>query len=111
MPAYHFERDTRTPQSEAFIITADGDEIGRIDIHYGLDVVNATVCVPDDFSEDDIQQLIGEIDERLVMTAHPYREDFHVAVWLGRMAGEYSDDYEEEAAEEELDVDGDGHRE
>ena len=109
MPSYQFERETRTSDSETFIISAEGAEVGRADIHYGLDVVHATLCVPDNYSEDDVQDLIGEIDERLVMTAHPYREDFVVTVWLGRQAGVYSEDYDEELEEE--DVEGNGHRE
>lgn len=107
MPQYEFERESRTPHSEAFIIQADGSEIGRVDIHYSGDIANATVCVPEDYAEDDIQELIGEIDERLVMTAQPFREDFVATVWLGRQAGIYSEEFEE--LEEE--VEGDGHLE
>jgi hypothetical protein len=108
MPNYQFEREARTPHSEAFVILSDSNEVGRVDIHYGLDVVHATLCVPDDYSEDDLQDLIGEVDERLVLTSHPYREDFVVTVWLGRRAGVFSEELEEDLEE---DVDGDGHRE
>ncbi len=106
MPRYQFERESRTPHSEAFIILAEDKEIGRVDVHYGSDLANATLCVPDDFSEDDIQELIGEIDERLVMSAQPFREDFVATVWLGRQAGVYSEELEEELEEE---VEGNGH--
>ncbi len=112
MPRYEFERESRTPHSEAFIVQADDHEVGRVDIHYGMDMAHATLCVPEDFSEDDIQEVIGEVDERLVMSAQPFREDFVVTVWLGRLAGVYSEDFEEEfeeAIEEERD--GNGHRE
>ena len=108
MPRYEFEREARTPYSEAFVITADGNDIGRVDIHYGPDIVNATLCVPDTVSEDDLQDLIGEVDERLVMSAHPFREDFVVTVWMGRQAGVYSEDTDEEYEE---DVEGNGHLE
>src|SRR3970040_2138691 len=87
MPRYQFERETRTPHSESYIISADDNEIGRVDLHYGPDLVNATICVPEDSSEDDIQELIGEIDERLVMRPHPFREDFVATVWLRRAGG------------------------
>ena len=107
MPRYHFERESRTPHSEAFIIQADDNAIGRVDIHFGPDLTNATLCVPDDFSDGDIQELIGEVDERLVMTAQPFREDFIVTVWMGRQAGVYS----EELEDEEEEVNGDGHLE
>ncbi len=106
MPSYHFERESRTSDSEAFIIQAEDNEIGRVDIHYGQDLANATLCVSEEASEDDIQELIGEIDERLVMTAHPFREDFVVTVWMGRLAGVYSEELEDELEE----VNGDGHR-
>ena len=108
MPRYEFEREARTPYSEAFVITADGTDIGRVDIHYGADLVNATLCVPEDASEDDIQELISEIDERLVLNADPYREDFIVTVWLGRQAGVYSEEIDDEELEEE--IEGNGHR-
>jgi hypothetical protein len=63
---------------------------------------------PDNYSEDDVQDLIGEIDERLVMTAHPYREDSVVTVWLGGRPAcirRLREDLEEE------DLEGNGHRE
>ena len=100
MPRYSFERESRTPHSEAFIILDGDDELGRVDIHIGLDIAHATLCIPDGSSEDDIQDLIGEIDERLVMSAAPFREDFVVTVWLGRQAGVYSEEFDEEFDEE-----------
>jgi hypothetical protein len=108
MTSYRFEREARTPESESFVIVADDHEFGRVDIHYGPDVVNATLCVPDTISEDDIQDVIGEVDERIVMSANPFREDFIVTVWIGRQAGVYSEDYDEELEE---DVEGNGHLE
>jgi hypothetical protein len=107
MPRYQFERESRTAESESFTVLSDDNEIGRVDIHYGQDVVSATLCVPDDYTEDNIQELIGEVDERLVMTAHPFREDFIVNVWLGRQAGVYSEELEEEL-EEDVEA-GNGH--
>lgn len=108
MATYQFERECRTSESEAYTILGDGSEIGRVDIHYGPDVVNATICVPDGYSENDIQDLIGEIDERLVMSANPFREDFVATVWLGRQAGVYSEEFEEEEEQEE-EMEGNGH--
>jgi hypothetical protein len=106
MPRYDFDRETRTAHSESYIVRADDAEFGRVDIHYGPDLATATLCVPDTISEDDMQELIGEIDDRLVMSAHPFRDDFIVTVWLGRQAGVYSEEVEEEYEEE---VEGNGH--
>jgi hypothetical protein len=108
MPSYQFEREARTPQSEAYAVIKDGREIGRIDIHYTSDLVSATLCAPEDTSENDLQELIGEIDDRLVMTTEPFREDFVVTVWLGRQAGVFSEEFDEEIDE---DVEGNGHLE
>ena len=108
MPRYRFERETRTPHSESFVVVADDNEFGRVDIHYAPDIVNATLCVPDDASEDDIQDLIGEIDERLVMSWEPLRDDFIVTVWAGREVGVFSETGEEED-EEDVDA-GNGNR-
>ena len=99
MSRFHFQRESRTPHSESYLVYADDDPIGKADLHFGDEIVNATLCVPDDFSEDDIQSLIGEVDERLVMTAMPFRDDFVVTVWLGRRAGVYSEETPEEAKE------------
>jgi hypothetical protein len=114
MPDYHFERECRTAHSECYVIEADDNEVGRVDIHYATSVAYATLCVPESLSEDDIQDLITEIDERLVMSNDPYREDFIVTVWAGRETGVYSEeetfeeDEEEEAEEEE--AEGNGHK-
>jgi hypothetical protein len=65
-------------------------------------------------TEDDIQDLIAQIDERVVMTADPYREDFVVTVWAGRESGVYSDeedeDDDEDDEDDEDDVETNGHR-
>jgi hypothetical protein len=86
-----FERESRTPYSEAYMLLEEGGIIGRIDIHYQGPNVHATLCTTADANEERIQEIIDAIDERLVMTADPYREDFIVSVWRGSPAGVYSD--------------------
>ena len=108
MPRYTFEREARTPYSESILILDEGREMARADIHFGMELATATLCVPEGFSEDDIQELIGELDDRLIMSTMPFREDFVVSVWLGRLAGVYSEDMEDD---DEEDVEGNGHHE
>jgi hypothetical protein len=96
-----FERETRTPHSESYMILEDGGIIGRIDIHYQGANVHATLCTTLDADEARIQSLIEAADERLVMTADPYREDFIVSVWRGSPAGVYSDDDDEDDEDDE----------
>jgi hypothetical protein len=100
---FNFEREARTPQSEAFIIESDGEEIGRVDLHYSNATAYATLCVPSDFVDQQIEELIGEIDERLVMSWEPLRDDFVVTVWSGREVGVFS----ESGDDDDEDDDGD----
>jgi hypothetical protein len=109
---YRFEREARTPYSEVFIIENEaGEDLGRVDLHFTPSVTYATLCVGETLDEDSIQDLIAQIDERLVMTTDPYREDFVVTVWTGRESGVYSDeDLDEEDEDEEFTSNGDRHR-
>ncbi len=108
MARFQFERESRTSYSESYNILIEENEIGRVDVHFGEEIASATLCVPENFSDSDIQELIGAVDERLVMTARPFREDFVCTVWLGRHAGVYSEELEDEL---EDDIEGNGHAE
>jgi|ERR687897_167737 hypothetical protein len=101
MAKFNFEREARTPQSEAFIIESDGDEIGRVDLHYSNATAYATLCVPTDFDDQAIEELIGEIDERLVMSWEPLRDDFVVTVWSGREVGVFSESGDDDDDDDE----------
>jgi len=97
MADYTFERETRTPFSEAFVVKDGGRDAGRLDLHFaGSGIVYATLCVPLGVDEDAVHELIAEIDERLVLTTDPYRDDFVVTVWRGAKAGVYSEELDEE---------------
>lgn len=102
MPAYTFDRESRTPYSECYTIEEEGDAVGRVDIHFTASgVVHATLCVPQDFDDNDIEDLIGEVDERLVLSAFPFRDDLTVTVWRGASAGVYS---EEDGGDDEIEL-------
>jgi hypothetical protein len=108
MPGYHFEREFRTPSSESYVIEVDEDEVGRIELQYGSSAAYGLLAVSESMTEEEIRKLISEIDERLVLSWDPFREDFMVTVWAGREYANYSDeDFEEEGDDEE---DGNGFR-
>lgn len=92
MPAYHFERIARTPQSEQWRIDSDDSMIGRVDLHFTTGRTYGSLAVHTSVPEGDIEELIAEIDARLVSTADEYREDFVVTVWRGVESGTYSGD-------------------
>ncbi len=96
-----FEREVRTPHSESYTILEDGGICGRIDIHFQGANVYATLCLTADANEERIQAIIDEADERLVMNADPYREDFIVTVWKGSPAGVYTDSDDDDDDDEE----------
>lgn len=97
MSDYRFERETRTAASEAYTIEVESEPLGRVDLHFtASSVVHATLCVPTEYDEDDIEDLIAEIDERLVLSHDPQRADFMVTVWRGSSAGVYSEDEDDD---------------
>ncbi|MCL5958377.1 MAG: hypothetical protein M1358_03510 [Chloroflexi bacterium] len=101
MPTYQFERQCRTAYSEAYLISLDGERIGRIDLHFTPSIVYGALSVEDQVSDDDILDLVETIDEDLVITADVPRDDFVVTVVRGQVVGEYSDEAFEEEEEEE----------
>src|SRR2546426_12376656 len=112
MSGYQFERECRTPQSESYIVELDDEEVGRVDVHYTTSVAYGTLCVAESLTDDDVRELISEIDERLILTTDPFREDFVVTVWAGRETAVFSDeDFEEETDEDEEEPEGNGYRE
>jgi hypothetical protein len=89
VPEYYFEREARTPNSESYMIEAENGRIGRVDIHFSTSgVVYGTLAVPERLTEEEIRDLIGEVDDRLVMTADPYREERGLyRIGMGRPRG------------------------
>ena len=102
MEAVRFERAVRTETSEVFAIYGGARRLGRVDIHYGRFEVNGTLLLEVDLTDDEVQQLIDQLDEELVQTHDPEREDFLVTVFKAEELGFYSDEFE---SDEESDSD------
>ena len=90
MPEHRFERECRTPYSEAYLIMEGEASLGRIDLHFAGPVVHGILVVAERVTQDEVKDLIESIDEELVMSANPDCEDFVVAVYQGREIGTYS---------------------
>src|SRR2546427_4978424 len=103
MEAARFERPVRDDSSEIFGIYGGARRVGRIDLHYGRFEVHGTLLLEVDLSDDELQQVIDQIDEELVQTHDPEREDFLVTVFKAEELGFYSDEYEgdDESGEDE----------
>ena len=103
MEAARFERQVRTEASEVFTVYGGARRIGRLDVHYARFEVHGTLLLEVELTDDEVQQLIDQIDEELVQTHDPEREDFLVTVFRGEELGFYSDEYEADDEEEEAD--------
>jgi len=101
MEAARFERSARTETSEILAIYGGARRIGRVDLHYGRFEVNGTLLLEVDLTDDELQQLIDQLDEELVQTHDPEREDFLVTVFKAEELGFYSDEFESEESEED----------
>lgn len=101
MESLHFERQFRTETSEIFQIWGGARRLGRVDIHYGRFEVSGTLLLEVELTDDEVHQLIDQVDEELVQSYDPEREDFLVTVYKGEELGFYSDEYEEGDEEEE----------
>ena len=92
MDDFTFEREVRTPYSEAYTIQEAKRMVGRVDIHFADDIVHLAVAVDESLTQEAIQEIINTIDEDLLDAVGITREGFVVHVFQGRETGVYSDD-------------------
>ena len=104
MPDYRFEREARTANSEQWVIETPEHSIGRVDVHFTSSAAHATLAVHLSVDDDEVQRLVAEIDERIVLSADPYREDFIVTVWRGEEVGVFAEEADGEDDEAEDDT-------
>ena len=99
-------RVVRTDTSEVFIIWQDDTRLGQVDIHYGRDLVHATLVLEKDLDADQQSDLVDQLDQDVVTSHLPQfaREDFLVTVFRGTELESFSDG---EPDVEEDDEDGD----
>ena len=90
MAKYDFQRETRTPFSECYIVTQDEAPIGRLDIHFADPVVHATLNVEEVVSSDGIQDIIDDIEAELLDAVGIQRQEIIIHVHQGRDLGVYS---------------------
>ena len=91
MVDFTFEREVRTPYSEAYTIQEAERMVGRVDIHFTDDMVHLAVAVDESLTQEAIQAIIDTIDEDLLDAVGITRKGFVVHVFQGRETGMYSD--------------------
>ena len=100
MSDLNFEREVRTPHSEAYLIMELDRQVGRVDIHFTPEMVHAAVSVDESLTQETIQQIIDTMDENIVDAVGINRGNFVVHVFQGRETDVLSDGSENEFSED-----------
>ena len=87
MADFTFEREVRTPYSEAYTIQEADRRVGRVDIHFANEMVHVALAVDESLTQDAIQEIIDTIDEDLLDAVGITREGFVLHVFQGRETG------------------------
>lgn len=90
MADYYFERECRTPNSEAYNILEDDAPVGRLDLHFAGGAVHGTLCVSESLTREMIEELIQTVDDELLDVVGIAREEFIVHVHQGHDVGVYT---------------------
>ena len=100
-------RVVRTETSEVYIVWQDDNRLGQVDIHYGPDLIHATLILEKDLDAEQQADLVEQIDQDVISSHLPQfaREDFLVTVFRGTELESFSD------GEPEVDDDDDGEEE
>ena len=100
MAGINFEREVRTPYSEAYLIMEQDRQVGRVDIHFTPEMVHAAVSVDESLTQETVQQIIDTVDEDIVDAVGINRGNFVVHIFQGRETGVLSDENENEFSED-----------
>ena len=99
-----FERECRTPYSEVYTILEEDQPQGRFDIHFAGNLIHATLCVSERFTQEEIQDLIDDLDSEILDAVGLSRDDLIVHVHQGREVGVFSGrEYSEEEQQDSAD--------
>lgn len=103
MAEFRFSREARTPYSESYSIDDGQHALGRVDVHFTGSATHATLVVHQSVDEEMLHELLEALDDQVVTSADPYREDLIVTVWSGEEIGVFADD--SGAEDDEMDDD------
>jgi hypothetical protein len=98
-------RVVRTDTSEIYVIWQDDTRLGQVDIHYGYDLIHATLVLEKDLDAEQQADLVDQLDQDVVSSHLPQfaREDFLVTVFRGTELESFSDGEPEVEDDEEAD--------
>jgi hypothetical protein len=70
---YRLTRVFRTESSEIYLVWEDETRVAQADIHFGPDLIHATVILERDFTDDEVDALLKQLDHDIVAS---YLQDF-----------------------------------
>lgn len=96
-------RVVRTESSEVYIIWQDEVRLGQVDLHFGWDLIHATLMLEKDLTTEQQADLVDLIDQDVVSSHLPRfaREDFLVTVFKGQELDPFSDGPDSEEMDDE----------
>ena len=91
-------RVVRTQSSEVYLIWEDDVRLGQVDLHFGPDLIHATLILERELNPEQQADLIDQLDQEVVSSHLPRfgREDFLVTVFQGRELEPFSDGPDED---------------
>jgi hypothetical protein len=101
---YRLTRVVRTTTSEIYLAWQDEVRVGQVDLHYGPEVIQATLVLEQNLERDAIDHLVKQIDRDVVASYLQdfERDNFLVTVFRGEEVTTYSDEDHEEDDNEGL---------
>ena len=99
MAFFNFEREVRTPYSEAYTIMETDRMVGRVDIHFTDEMVHVALAVDESLTQENVQEIMDAVDHDIVDAVGISQGNFVVHVFQGRETGVFGDDFGENGHE------------
>ncbi|BCM89471.1 hypothetical protein IAD21_01317 [Abditibacteriota bacterium] len=98
-------RVVRTPASEVYLLWDEDTRLGQVDLHFGTDLIHATLILERELSSEQQADIVDQIDQEVVSSHLPRfgREDFLVTVFQGRELEPFSDGPDEDDFDDDED--------
>ena len=91
MADFTFEREVRTPHSEAYNIVEFDRTVGRVDIHYTAEMVHVSLAVDESLTQQAIQEIMDAVDEDIADAGWHHTQQLRRPRFSGRETAVYSD--------------------
>ena len=94
---FDYEREVRTPQSEAYLILDGEQPVGRIDTHFMPGLAHVSIAVNSNLTAEQIDEILSDIDADMLNTVGTEHDTHHFHVFQGNEIRVFSnagyDDY------------------